>query len=98
MTPNQMNAAIPERRPATEEISGLIERVTDFGNRQVYSRNSQRSRESWLKTFGRNSLMKHKAPFVLALALVTICFSTISAAQALKPVQLPPPQTTGGAL
>jgi exodeoxyribonuclease V alpha subunit len=23
-----MNAAIPERRPATEEISGLIERVT----------------------------------------------------------------------
>src|ERR1700745_2016023 len=28
MTPNQMNAAIPERRLATEEISGLIERVT----------------------------------------------------------------------
>jgi hypothetical protein len=28
MTPNQMNAAIPERRPATEEISGVIERVT----------------------------------------------------------------------
>jgi len=27
ITPNQ-NAAIPERRPATEEISGLIERVT----------------------------------------------------------------------
>jgi hypothetical protein len=50
MTPNQMNAAIPERRPATEEISGLIERVTEFGNRQVYSRNSQRSRESWPKT------------------------------------------------
>jgi exodeoxyribonuclease V alpha subunit len=24
----RMNAAIPERRPATEEISGLIERVT----------------------------------------------------------------------
>src|SRR5438445_9344251 len=24
----QMNAAIPERRPATEEISGLVERVT----------------------------------------------------------------------
>jgi hypothetical protein len=23
-----MNAAIPERRPASEEISGLIERVT----------------------------------------------------------------------
>jgi hypothetical protein len=23
-----MNAAVPERRPATEEISGLIERVT----------------------------------------------------------------------
>ena len=40
--------------------------------------------------------MKHKAPFVLTLVLVTICFSTISAAQALKPVQLPPPQTTGG--
>jgi exodeoxyribonuclease V alpha subunit len=28
MTPNHMNAAIPERRPATEEISGVIERVT----------------------------------------------------------------------
>src|SRR6266542_3536015 len=28
MTSSQMNAAIPERRPATEEISGLIERVT----------------------------------------------------------------------
>jgi len=28
MASNQMNAAIPERRPATEEISGLIERVT----------------------------------------------------------------------
>src|ERR1700758_3150832 len=28
MTPNQMNAAIPERRPATEEISGVIEQVT----------------------------------------------------------------------
>src|ERR1039458_1424422 len=40
--------------------------------------------------------MKHKAPFVLTLVLMTICFSTISAAQALKPVQLPPPQTTGG--
>ena len=25
---HQMNAAIPERRPATEEISGVIERVT----------------------------------------------------------------------
>ena len=45
-----MNAAIPERRPATEEVSGVIERVTDFDNRQVYGRNSQRSRESWLKT------------------------------------------------
>jgi len=32
-----MNAAIPERRPATEEISGVIERVTDLGNRRVYS-------------------------------------------------------------
>ena len=28
MNPLSMNAAIPERRPATEEISGLIERVT----------------------------------------------------------------------
>ncbi len=28
MTPNQMNAVFPERRPATEEISGVIERVT----------------------------------------------------------------------
>ncbi len=36
-----MNAAIPERRYATEDISGVIERVTTFGNRQVYSRNSK---------------------------------------------------------
>ena len=28
MPPNEMNAAIPEGGPATEEISGLIERVT----------------------------------------------------------------------
>jgi hypothetical protein len=28
-----MNAATPERRPATEEISGVIERVTDFASR-----------------------------------------------------------------
>src|SRR5207249_6939594 len=28
MNPPHMNAATPERRPATEEISGLIERVT----------------------------------------------------------------------
>jgi hypothetical protein len=28
MTPYEMNAATPQRRPATEEISGLIERVT----------------------------------------------------------------------
>src|SRR5437660_4422791 len=28
MAPNQMNAAIPDRRPVSEEISGLIERVT----------------------------------------------------------------------
>jgi hypothetical protein len=28
ITPHQMNAAIPERRLATEEISGVVERVT----------------------------------------------------------------------
>ena len=28
MAPNQMNAAIPDRRPVSEEVSGLIERVT----------------------------------------------------------------------
>jgi len=28
MTPNHMNAAIPERKPATQQISGVIERVT----------------------------------------------------------------------
>ncbi len=40
--------------------------------------------------------MKPTSPFLLRLVLATICFSAISAAQALKPVQLPPPQTTGG--
>jgi len=28
MLPNQMNATIPERKPAAVEISGVIERVT----------------------------------------------------------------------
>ncbi|MGB9236694.1 MAG: nitroreductase family protein [Terriglobales bacterium] len=40
--------------------------------------------------------MKHKAQFAITLLLVAICFCAISAAQALKPVQLPPPQMTGG--
>ena len=40
--------------------------------------------------------MKHKASFLLGLVLVAIGFSLNSAAQPLKPVQLPPPQTTGG--
>jgi len=40
--------------------------------------------------------MKHKAPFVVGLVLTAICFSPISAAQALKTIQLPPPQTDGG--
>ena len=40
--------------------------------------------------------MKHKFAFLMRFVLPAICFSAISAAQALKPVQLPPPQTTGG--
>jgi SagB-type dehydrogenase family enzyme len=40
--------------------------------------------------------MKRKASFFLGLVLVTIGFSFNSAAQGLKPAQLPPPQTTGG--
>jgi hypothetical protein len=40
--------------------------------------------------------MKRKSPFLLRLVLATVCFSAIAPAQALKPVQLPPPQTTGG--
>jgi SagB-type dehydrogenase family enzyme len=40
--------------------------------------------------------MKRKSPFFLRVVLPVICFCAISAAQALKPVQLPPPQTTGG--
>ena len=40
--------------------------------------------------------MKRKSPFLLRLVLTTVCFSAIAPAQALKPVQLPPPQTTGG--
>ena len=39
--------------------------------------------------------MKHKSPFLLRLVLPAI-LSAISAAQALKPVQLPLPQTIGG--
>jgi hypothetical protein len=44
----------------------------------------------------RRFSMKRNSPFLLRLLLTTICLSAISAAQALKPVQLPPPQTTGG--
>jgi len=40
--------------------------------------------------------MKRKSPFFLRVVLPVICFSAIASAQALKPVQLPPPQTTGG--
>ena len=40
--------------------------------------------------------MKRNSPFLLRLVLATICLSVVSAVQALKPVQLPPPQTTGG--
>jgi len=40
--------------------------------------------------------MKRKAPFLVGLVLATICFSPISAAQALRTLQLPPPQTDGG--
>jgi len=87
-----MNAAIPERKPATEEISGLIERVTDLASRSFQIGNYL---ELGLN-FGRRFSMKDKSPFLLRLLLTTICFSTISVAQALKPVQLPPPQTTGG--
>jgi hypothetical protein len=86
-----MNAAIPERRPATE-ISGVIERVTDFASRPLSIGNYF---EHGLN-FGRRSRMKHKSPFLLRLVLPAICFSAISAAQALKPVQLPLPQTTEG--
>jgi SagB-type dehydrogenase family enzyme len=40
--------------------------------------------------------MKYKSPFLLRVVLPAICFSAISAAQALKPLPLPPPQTEGG--
>jgi len=40
--------------------------------------------------------MKRKASFFLGLMLTTVSFSLFSAAQTLKPVQLPPPQTKGG--
>jgi len=40
--------------------------------------------------------MKRKASFFFGLVLATVSFSFFSAAQALKPIQLPPPQTTGG--
>jgi nitroreductase len=41
--------------------------------------------------------MKYKSPFLLRVVLPAICLTAaIAAAQALKSVQLPPPQTTGG--
>jgi hypothetical protein len=40
--------------------------------------------------------MKRKAAFLMRLVVAAICFSAIASAQALKPVQLPPPQTAGG--
>ena len=40
--------------------------------------------------------MKRRASFLLGLVLATVSFSLFSAAQAIKPVQLPPPQTKGG--
>jgi SagB-type dehydrogenase family enzyme len=40
--------------------------------------------------------MKHKAPFLFRLVLAAICLSAIAPAQALKPIELSPPQTEGG--
>jgi nitroreductase len=40
--------------------------------------------------------MKHKNRFFAGIVLATICFPLSSAAQALKPVKLPAPQTDGG--
>jgi len=40
--------------------------------------------------------MKFKTIFIAGLALASICLSPVSAAQALKAIQLPPPQTDGG--
>ena len=40
--------------------------------------------------------MKRKASFLLGVVLATIAFSLGSAAQGLKPVKLPPPQTDAG--
>jgi nitroreductase len=40
--------------------------------------------------------MKLKVSFFLVLVLATVCFSLFSAGHALTPIQLPPPQTTGG--
>jgi SagB-type dehydrogenase family enzyme len=41
--------------------------------------------------------MKHKVPVLWGLVQATICFSVaIATAQALKPIQLPQPQTEGG--
>lgn len=40
--------------------------------------------------------MKLKSPFFLRAVLLAICSTVISAAQAPKPLQLPPPQTSGG--
>jgi len=40
--------------------------------------------------------MKRNTPFLWKLVLATICFTAASAGQALKPVQLPQPQTEGG--
>jgi len=40
--------------------------------------------------------MKYNLRFLLRLVLAEVCFAAIAPAQAFKPVQLPPPQTTGG--
>jgi nitroreductase len=42
------------------------------------------------------SHMKRTVKFILGLVLATVSFSLFSTAQALKPVQLPSPQTNGG--
>jgi hypothetical protein len=42
-----MNAAIPERRPATEEISGLIERVTFHNDDSGKNQGADVVLESW---------------------------------------------------
>jgi hypothetical protein len=66
-----MNGAVPERRPATEEISGVIERVT-FHNEYRKSRLHSHSYLQW--SMGSAEIGQSTTTIHISLSLFDVAF------------------------